>query len=90
MAAGGEPRPRATRLTLIALGNLYAGREHTYGVFFVVAFVWIGLAHGPWTSLAAAPLAIVAYLVPFFFLAFACGPARITPCYSRSASSSWT
>lgn len=76
MFAPWDTWPRAASLvlvppafTLIALGNLYAGREHTYGVFFVVAFVWIGLAHGPWTSLAAAPLAIVAYLVPFFFLA---------------------
>jgi len=76
MFAPWDTWPRAASLvlvppafTLIALGNLYAGREHTYGVFFIVAFVWIGLAHGPWTSLAAAPLAIVAYLVPFFFLA---------------------
>jgi signal transduction histidine kinase len=37
-------------------------------VFFLVAFVWIGLAHGPWTSLAVAPFAIVAYLVPFYYL----------------------
>jgi signal transduction histidine kinase len=75
MLAPWDAWPRAASLVLvppafalIALGNLYGGREHTYGVFFVVAFVWIGLAHGPWTSLAAAPLAVVAYLVPFFFL----------------------
>src|SRR5262245_53050629 len=54
--------------TLIALGNLYGARSYTYGVFFLVAFVWIGLAHGPWTSLAVAPFAIVAYLVPFSFM----------------------
>ena len=54
--------------TLIALGNLYAARSYTYGVFFLVAFVWIGLAHGPWTSLAVAPFAIAAYLVPFYYL----------------------
>ena len=67
--------PRGTTLvlvapafTLIALGNLYGSRSYTYGVFFLVAFVWIGLAHGPWTSLAVAPFAIVAYLVPFYFL----------------------
>ena len=53
--------------TLIALGNLYAARSYTYGVFFLVAFVWIGLAHGPWTSLAVAPFAIAAYLIPFAF-----------------------
>ena len=67
--------PRGTTLvlvvpafTLIALGNLYGARSYTYGVFFLVAFVWIGLAHGPWTSLAVAPFAIVAYLVPFSFV----------------------
>ena len=54
--------------TLIALGNLYAARSYTYGVFFLVAFIWIGLAHGPWTSLAVAPFAIAAYLIPFAFL----------------------
>jgi hypothetical protein len=36
-------RPRATSTPR---------RSYTYGVFFLVAFVWIGLAHGPWTSLA--------------------------------------
>jgi signal transduction histidine kinase len=54
--------------TLIALGNLYAARSYTYGVFFLVAFIWIGLAHGPWTSLAVAPFAIAAYLIPFAYL----------------------
>jgi len=75
MFAPWDAWPRVTSLilvppafALIAFGNLYGGREHTYGVFFVVAFVWIGLAHGPWTSVAVAPLAIVAYLVPFVFL----------------------
>jgi signal transduction histidine kinase len=50
---------------LIGVGNMYGGTEYfTYAVFFVVAFVWIGLAHPPWTSLLVAPLALVAYLLP--------------------------
>lgn len=54
---------------LIAFGNLTGGSGHyAYGVFFVVAFVWLGLAHTPWTSLAMAPLAAVAYVVPLFSL----------------------
>jgi signal transduction histidine kinase len=54
---------------LIALGNVFGGADlHTYGVFFVVAFVWIGIAHPPRTSAAMAPLAAAAYLVPLFFL----------------------
>jgi signal transduction histidine kinase len=54
---------------LIAFGNLYGGSAlHSYGVFFVIAFVWIGLAHRPWTSVAMAPLATVAYVVPLYYL----------------------
>lgn len=54
---------------LIALGNLLGGSDyHAYGIFFVVAFVWLGLAHRPWTSVAVSPLAAVAYLVPIFLL----------------------
>jgi len=50
---------------LIALGNVYGGTDYfTYGIFFVIAFVWIGLAHPPWTSTLLAPLAFVAYLLP--------------------------
>jgi signal transduction histidine kinase len=54
---------------LIAFGNLYGGSAlHSYGVFFVIAFVWIGLAHRPWTSVAMAPPAAVAYIVPLYDL----------------------
>jgi signal transduction histidine kinase len=54
---------------LIALGNTFGGSDlHAYGVFFVVAFVWIGLAQPPRTSLAAAPLAAAAYVLPLFSL----------------------
>jgi signal transduction histidine kinase len=56
-------------LALIALGNLYGGEDaHTYGVYFVVTFVWIGIAHGRGASLAMAPLAAAAYVIPVFFL----------------------
>jgi signal transduction histidine kinase len=54
---------------LIAVGNVFGGADlHTYGVFFVVAFVWIGMAHPPRTSAAMAPLAAAAYILPLFFL----------------------
>lgn len=54
---------------LIAVGNAFGGADlHTYGVFFVVAFVWIGMAHPPRTSAAMAPLAAAAYILPIFFL----------------------
>jgi signal transduction histidine kinase len=54
---------------LIALANAYGGSDpHGYSVFFVVAFVWIGLAQPPGTSLAVAPLAAVAYILPLLSL----------------------
>ena len=54
---------------LIAFGNLYGGADqHTYAVFFVVAFVWIGLAHQSWTSVAMAPFAALAYVLPLYHL----------------------
>jgi signal transduction histidine kinase len=68
--------PRAASLAivppafaLIAVGNAFGGEDlHTYGVFFVVAFVWIGMAHPPRTSAAMAPLAAAAYILPLYFL----------------------
>ena len=68
------PRPASLGIVppafaLIALGNVFGGANlHTYGVFFVVAFVWIGIAHPPRTSAAMAPMATAAYIVPLFFL----------------------
>ncbi|HEV2451238.1 MAG TPA: HAMP domain-containing sensor histidine kinase, partial [Streptosporangiaceae bacterium] len=39
-----------------------------YGVFFVVAFVWVGVAHPPRTPTAMVPLAAVAYILPLSVL----------------------
>jgi signal transduction histidine kinase len=41
---------------------------HTYGVFFVVVFVWIGVSQPRGTSLLAAAAAAVAYVLPLFVL----------------------
>jgi len=68
--------PRAASLAivppafaLIAVGNAFGGQDlHTYGVFFVVAFVWIGMAHPPRASAALAPLAAAAYILPLYVL----------------------
>ena len=68
------PRPASLAIlppafALIALRNAFGGpSQHIYGVFFVVAFVWIGMAHPPRTSLAMAPLATAAYILPLFLL----------------------
>jgi signal transduction histidine kinase len=68
------PRPASLGIVplafaLIALGNVFGGTDRLlYGVFFVVAFVWIGMAQPPRTSAAMAPLAAVAYVLPLLFL----------------------
>ncbi len=55
--------------TLIALGNLFAGANTwEFGLFFVVAFVWIGVSLPPLTSVWLSPLAAIAYAWPILFL----------------------
>jgi signal transduction histidine kinase len=50
---------------LISLGNAFGGLdEHDYGAFYVVTFVRIGMAQPRRTSLAMAPLAATAYILP--------------------------
>ena len=50
---------------LISLGNAFGGLDqHDYGVFYVVTFVWIGMAQPRRTSVAMAPLAAAAYILP--------------------------
>jgi diguanylate cyclase (GGDEF)-like protein/PAS domain S-box-containing protein len=52
---------------LIAFGNHFAAAEpFRYAIYFIVAFTWIGFSHRRGTSLAFAPLFVVAYLVPLF------------------------
>lgn len=48
--------------TLIGVVNAFGTDPFSFGIFFVMAFVWIGVAHPRWTSLKFAPLATVAYL----------------------------
>ena len=53
-------------LALIAAGNVFGGSAppYTYGIFFVLVFVWIGIGHRQWTSAQLAPLAAIAYVLP--------------------------
>jgi signal transduction histidine kinase len=55
---------------LIAVSNAYGGdvNPFSFAVFFVVAFVWAGLAQPPGTSLALAVPATAAYLAPMILL----------------------
>jgi len=66
--------PRATvalmlpAFTLIGIHNHFGGIDpYRYGLFFLVAFAWIGMAHPRWTSLWVLPPFAVAYLAPLFF-----------------------
>jgi signal transduction histidine kinase/CheY-like chemotaxis protein len=36
----------------------------TYPIFFILAFIWVGLSLPPWTSLLSAPLTVVGYIAP--------------------------
>ena|GEM_PF-1952665 len=52
-------------LALIGVHNGLAAQDaYRYGVYFLVLFVWIGLWHPRGTSLAVAPAAALAYVLP--------------------------
>jgi len=81
---------------LIALANTFGGSDvHTYGVFLVVAFVWIGLAQPRATSLFMAPLAAAAYTLPLLVLpgdigaALASAPTTIGVCVLVGEGIAW-
>jgi diguanylate cyclase (GGDEF)-like protein len=50
---------------LIAVGGMESLRPWSYAVYWVVVFVWLGVAHTRWTSLKFAPLATASYVSPF-------------------------
>lgn len=49
---------------LITLGNALQQDPYVYGIYYVLVFAWVGVAHPQWTSLKVLPLAIVSYLIP--------------------------
>jgi signal transduction histidine kinase len=51
---------------LISLSNLFGGvSSFSYAVYFVVVFVWVGIAQPPGTAWWLLPVAATAYLLPF-------------------------
>ena len=53
-------------LAMLSAGSTYGEvSAYSYAVYYVVVFVWVGIAQPPRTSLWVAPLAVVSYLVPF-------------------------
>jgi signal transduction histidine kinase len=60
---------------MIAFSNRFGGvSSYSYAIYFVVVFVWVGIAHPPRTSWLLAPLAAVAYVLPL-----ALAPERAAP-----------
>jgi diguanylate cyclase (GGDEF)-like protein len=55
----------AVAFLMISLGGMASLRPWTYAVYWVVVFVWLGVAHAPWTALKFGPLAGAAYVAPF-------------------------
>jgi diguanylate cyclase (GGDEF)-like protein/PAS domain S-box-containing protein len=50
---------------MITLHNRFTADDgFVYGLFYMVVFVWVGLAHPRWTSLRLAPLLALAYVLP--------------------------
>jgi signal transduction histidine kinase len=55
--------------TLLSLGNISNGyAPYSYGSFYVVIHVWLGMAHRPGISLLVAPLTAASYLLPLLVL----------------------
>ena len=49
---------------LITMGNALQQDPYVYGIYYVLVFAWIGVAHPRWTSLKVLPLAVVSFLIP--------------------------
>ncbi len=64
---------------LIAVSNRYGGvSAYSYAVYYVVVFVWVGIAHPPRTSWVLAPAAAAAYVWPFVAAPDTAGPNALS------------
>ncbi len=71
--------PRSCTLVLVPVAfttigldyRLTAGNAFLYAISFLMVFVWLGLAHPRWTSVAFSPLLVVGYVVPLVGVATA-------------------
>jgi signal transduction histidine kinase len=71
-------------LLLIGAGNYFAEDvdPRGYGLLFVVAFVWLGVAHPPGSSLWFSPLAAVAYVLPVILSGGSAGEAASSAAFA--------
>ena len=57
--------PVVVALGMVAVGITYGGvSDFSYSLYFVLTFIWLGLAQPPGTAVLLAPLATLAYLLP--------------------------
>lgn len=57
--------PAVLALVLVAVANTYGGvSDLSYAVYFLLAFLYIGLAQPPWTGVWLTPVAVLAYVAP--------------------------
>lgn len=63
---------RGLLLAVVAMAMIGANNANgslvpaTYGTYFMLVMVWVGIWYKPWTVLALSPLMTCAYLVPFY------------------------
>jgi len=83
-------------MTLVAWHNYFTGYDgFLYGLFFMVIFVWIGLGHPQWWSLACTPFLALAYLGPMAFgghhpaIAFGSAGYALPACVLTGETVSW-
>jgi diguanylate cyclase (GGDEF)-like protein len=61
---------------LIAIGNVLQKDPYVYGIYYVLTFSWVGVAHPRWTSVKLLPLAVASYLVPLTIIDLPGGAGR--------------
>ena len=49
---------------LISVGNALQQDPYVYGIYYVLVFAWVGVAHPRWTSIKILPLAVISFLIP--------------------------
>jgi diguanylate cyclase (GGDEF)-like protein len=53
---------------LITIGNALQQDPYVYGIYYVLVFAWLGVAHPRWTSVKVLPLALVSFGIPVLTL----------------------
>ena len=72
---------------LITAHNHFTGDDgYRYGLFFLVVFVWVGLAHPPGTSIRISPGLVTVYILPLWLSAHPSPAALASLAYTAPVS----